>query len=165
MSTRAASFLSADVMFQNNLSPDAFLARTDGRGYTSAETEIWDTAHRLYVYLATCQRAPKPERLRFFRLLVRLCIRHRSMLLKGVSSQAEDKGMASIEACAVCYRRKYSEEKELQSERTTGHCCWFRPDSRARGFLDLVRSLCDDHPELFGDDVSLEELDGLFVFE
>jgi hypothetical protein len=157
------SLLSPAVLVETNLSPLTFLARTEGRGYTSVEAEIWDTVHRLYVYLATCQRAPHAERLAYFRCLVRLCIRHRPLLLRGVASLATDGDAASFEACVICRRGEYA-ESEPQSARTTRYCCWFRPDSHAQGFLQQVLALCDNNLDLFGDEVSLEEFQGLFVF-
>ncbi|KAL1899525.1 hypothetical protein Sste5346_002926 [Sporothrix stenoceras] len=133
-------------------------------GQTSVEAEVWDAAHRLYTYVAFCQRSPNTERLVFFRRLVRLCFHNRSILLKGVSSLAVNDDKTIFEACGVCRRREYSAETEGKSARTTGNCCWFRPGSHARGFLRQVHALCDDHPELFGDEVSMEEFENLFVF-
>lgn len=157
--------LSPAILTHNNLTPTSFLARTEGGlGQTSVEAEVWDAAHRLYTYVASCQRSPTAERLTFFRRLVRLCLHNRSILLKGVSSLAVDGGEATFEACGVCHRREYSVEMEGKSAQTTGNCCWFRPDNHARGFLRQVLALCDNHPELFGDEVSMEEFEGLFVF-
>ena len=150
--------------FVGSLAPLTFLARTEGQGQTSAENEIWDAVHRLYVYVATCHRAGNTERLELFRRLVRLCIRHRAILLGGVASLAADDDTTTFEACAICRRREYSTETSSQSERTTGHCCWFRPDSHARGFLLQVLGLCDNNSELFDDEVNSEEFQKLFVF-
>lgn len=146
-----------------SLKPLDFLARTEGRGQTSVEYEVWDTAHRLYVYVATCHRATNPERLEFFRRLVRLCFSHRAILLEGVASLPMD-DTTTFEACAICRRREYSSESSSPSTRTTGHCCWFRPDSHAWGFLQQLLVLCDNNSELFGDEVSAEEFQRLFVF-
>ncbi|CAK7239147.1 MAG: hypothetical protein STHCBS139747_000574 [Sporothrix thermara] len=142
------------------LSPTAYLERIGG-GQTSADHELWDTAHRLYVYLATCQREHSFTRIELFQRLVRLCIRHRGVLLAEVES-LEHGEEVFLESCATCNYRVYSSSP---SHTTASHCCWFRPDEQAKIFLRQLVALCDSqYTDLFNGATSPEELSEMFTF-
>ncbi|CAK7217278.1 hypothetical protein SCUCBS95973_003093 [Sporothrix curviconia] len=146
------------------LTPTAYLERIGG-GQTAAEHEIWDTAHRLYVYLATSQRETSfTPRIVFLQRLVRLCSRHSDILLAGIEALDQNDNI-TLERCTTCINREFSSPASNLSSRTTGHCCWFRPDAQARAFLWQLVAFCDSqYTDLFNGSTSPEELSEMFTF-
>ncbi|CAK7230985.1 hypothetical protein SBRCBS47491_007776 [Sporothrix bragantina] len=164
LSSSSSTSSSSPSNLPGHLSPTTYLERIGG-GQTSAEHEIWDIAHRLYVYLATCQRENNLTRIEFFQRLVRLCIRHRGILLAGVES-LENNNSVVLESCTTCSHREYSSSSSSGlSLRTTGHCCWFHPDEQARTFLRQLVALCDSwYMDLFNGSTRPAELSEMFTF-
>ncbi|CAK7218655.1 hypothetical protein SEUCBS140593_003621 [Sporothrix eucalyptigena] len=141
------------------LTPTAYLDRIGG-GQTAAENEIWDTAHRLYVYLATGHGEDNLTRIQLFQRLVRLCYRHRSTLLDGFVALRNGE---ILEACTTCCHRENA-SPSTEFVRTIGHCCWYRPDAQALAFLQQLLTLCDSqYHELFNGSRNAKELIGIVI--
>ncbi|EPE05971.1 hypothetical protein F503_02800 [Ophiostoma piceae UAMH 11346] len=117
--------------------PETFLYRMGG-GATSAAFEIWATAHRQYVILATCQKTDTATRLFAFRCFMRLVMRYRQVLV------------SDSETCPLCRRNarlnnKFSATENIENTEnraaTAANCCWYRPDARGTAVLALLRKL------------------------
>lgn len=128
-----------------DLSPEEYLGRIGGAP-TSATHEIWAAAHSLSVYLASA-KTDGQKRVELGRNLVRLCMRHREILLHHTVN-------SSLEACIVC--RNTAAQGAANGKYS---CFWFHPKDTQQALLTRLEVICDylyQTPEDLGDAVVLK---------